>query len=120
MNKGYLKINVYGDSVANPVKNANITISKNGNIIFTTTTNENGQTEIIPLNTVNKSYSEEEQNEIRPYETYDVTVSSLGLTDTKIEGVQIFDGVTSIQDIYLTSIDENQDEDISEITPNTL
>lgn len=120
MAKGYLVVNVYSDSIANPVKNATVTISKEGTDIMTVTTNEDGQTEPITLDTVDKSYSEEEQHEIRPYETYDVLVTALGLTKTKIEGVQIFDGITSIQNIYLTSIDENPGEDISEITPNTL
>ncbi len=120
MAKGYLIVNVYSDSVANPIKNATVTVSKNGNDITTTTTNEDGQTNIIALDTVDKSYSEVEQHETRPYETYDVLVSALGLTNTRIEGVQIFDGITSIQNIYLTSIDENTGEDISEVTPNTL
>lgn len=120
MNKGYLKVNVYSDSVANPVRNATVTIYKNNEILYTTTTDENGQTSLITLDTVNKSYSEEEQFNVRPYETYDIVVSALGLTETRINGVQIFDGVTSMQDIYLTSIDENSNEDISDITPNTL
>ncbi len=120
MINGYLLINVYSDSIANPVKNATVTISKNGNIIMTTNTNENGQTELLTLETVSKNYSEEEQQTTRPYETYDVSVTALGLTPTTIEGVQIFDGITSIQNIYLTSIDENQNENVSEISPNTL
>ena len=120
MAKGYLKINVYNDTVANPVKNATVNILKNEQEIFTTTTNENGQTELITLDTVNKSYSEEEQYGTRPYETYDIVVTALGLTNTRLNGVQIFDGVTSIQDIYMTSIDDTQTEDIESITPNTL
>lgn len=120
MAKGYLMINVYSDSIANPVKNATITISKDGNDIINATTNEFGKTDLITLDTVDKKYSEEPQYEVRPYETYDILVKSLGLTDTKIEGVQIFDNITSIQNIYLTSIDENQEEDVSEISPNTL
>ena len=120
MAKGYLLVNVYGDTIANPIKNANVVVSKNGNNLVTTTTNENGQTEKITLDTIDKSYSENNQKEVRPYETYDVTVSALGLTETKIEGVQIFDGITSIQNIYLTSIDENPNEEVSEVTPNTL
>ncbi len=120
MAKGYLIVNVYSDTIANPVKNARVTISKNGRVITSTTTNENGQTEKISLDTVDKSYSEQDQKQTRPYETYDVTVTALGLTNTRIDGVQIFDGVTSIQNIYLTSIDENQGEDVSQIPPNTL
>lgn len=120
MAKGYLKVNVYNDTIANPIKNATVIISKNGEEIFRTMTNESGQTELISLDTVDKNYSEEEQYIIRPYETYDVLVTALGLTPTKIEEVQIFDGVTSMQDIYLTSIDENQEEEVSQLPPNTL
>lgn len=120
MAKGYLVVNVYSDSIANPVVGATVTISKDNNVIATTKTNEEGKTELITLDTVDKNYSEKEQYQVRPYETYDVMVKSLGLTETKIEGVQIFDGITSIQDVYMTSIDENQGEEISEISPNTL
>lgn len=120
MAKGNLIVNVYSDTIANPVKGAKVTISKNNDDIDTVFTNEDGKTNTISLDTVSKSYSEEEQYNTRPYETYDVLVESLGLTKTKIEGVQIFDGITSIQNIYLTSIDENQGEDISSVTPNTL
>ena len=120
MAKGYLVVNVYSDTIANPVKGATITISKNGTVITTEVTDEDGKAPQITLDTVDKSYSEEEQYNTRPYETYDVTVNALGLTPTRIEGVQILDGITSIQNIYLTSIDENQNEEVSTITPNTL
>lgn len=120
MAKGYLIVNVYSDTIANPVQNATVIVSKDGIDIITTSTDENGQTESIILDTVDKSFSEEEQYETRPYETYDVLVTALGLTTTKIEGVQIFDEVTSVQNIYLTSIDENPEQETSEITPNTL
>lgn len=120
MANGYLVVNVYSDTIANPVPNAMVTVSKNGVNLITEMTDEDGKTPPITLQTVDKSYSLEEQHEVRPYETYDVLVTALGLTPTKIEGVQIFDGVTSIQNIYLTSIDENQGEDTSTITPNTL
>lgn len=120
MAKGSLIVNVYSDTIANPVRGAQVNISKNGNIIDTVFTDENGETNIISLDTVDKSYSEVEQYNTRPYETYDITVNSLGLTETKIEGVQIFDGVTSIQNVYLTSIDENNNESVSEISSNTL
>ena len=120
MANGYLVVNVYSDTIANPVPNAMVTVSKNGVNLITDMTNEDGKTPPITLQTVDKSYSLEEQHEVRPYETYDVLVTALGLTPTKIAGVQIFDGVTSIQNIYLTSIDENQGEDTSTITPSTL
>ena len=72
MAKGYLIVNVYSDTIANPVENATVTISKNDKEIVAINTNEDGQTEKITLDTVDKSYSEEEQHETRTYETYDV------------------------------------------------
>ena len=120
MAKGYLKVNVYSDSIANPVKNATVQILKNGQELFITKTDENGGTPTIPLDTVDKSYSEEDQHEVRPYQTYDVVVTALGLTPTRINDVQIFDGITSMQDIYMTSVDDNQADAVSELPPNTL
>ncbi len=120
MAKGYLKVNVYSDTIANPVKNATVRVLKGTNEIARAVTDENGQTGEITLDTVDKSYSEEEQYEVRPYETYDLEVTALGLTPTTINGVQIFDGVTSIQDVYMTSIDENQEGTTEDISPNTL
>ena len=120
MINGYLIVNVYSDTIANPIQNARVTVSKNGVDLITKTTDEDGKTLPFTLETVDKIYSEKEQHEVRPYETYDVSVTALGLTPTTIEGVQIFDGVTSIQNIYLTSIDENQEGETSVITPNTL
>lgn len=120
MAKGYLLVNVYCDTIANPVEGAVVKVIKNNNEFVIEKTNEDGQTNKITLDTVDKSYSLEDQNLVRPYETYDVEVSALGLTPTKINGVQIFDGETSIQNIYVTSIDENSENVESTITPNTL
>ena len=79
MAKGNLKVNVYSGSIANPVKGASVVISNGVNDIAQYITNEDGQTELIELNTVDKKYSEEEQYKNRPYETYDVSVSSFHL-----------------------------------------
>ena len=120
MAKGFLKINVYGESIANPVKQATVIISKDEREILRTTTNSSGETEVLTLDTVSKDYSEEEQYEVRPYETYDITVYAFGLTPTTITGVQIFDGITSMQDVYMSSIDTNKNMVKENITPNSL
>lgn len=120
MAKGYLIVNVYSGTIANPVRNATVQVLKNGNIIKEIKTNEEGRTETVSLDTIDKSFSENDQQQTRPYETYDVLVNALGLTETRMEGVQIFDGITSIQNIYMTSLDENTKEDIEVIPPNTL
>ncbi len=120
MAKGSLVVDVYSGSIANPIRNATVQIFQNGKEIDTKFTDENGKTEAFLLDTVDQSYSQENQKETRPYETYDIKVSALGLTDTIVEGVPIFDGVTSMQSIYMTTVDENEKEDITELPPNTL
>lgn len=120
MINGYLEVHVYSGTVANPVSGAVVTILKNNEELFTTTTNEDGKTELFALPTVDKKYSLEEQYQTRSYETYDVLVTAIGLNDTKIEGVQIFENITSYQDIYLTSIDDGKKMVTEEIPPNNL
>lgn len=120
MRTGYLKVNVYNDSVANPIKNAIVIVSKDGQEVLRTKTDESGQTELISLDTVSKDLSEEEQHEIRPYETYDIEVRAFGLNKTMIKDIQIYEGVTGIQNVYLTSIDNNTGTDTINLPPNTL
>lgn len=120
MQEGYLIINVYSDTIANPISSAEVRILKEGRTLFTLTTNEDGKVGPITLDTVPVEYSLEKQDEVRPYEVYDIEVEALGLTPTKIEGVAIFPNITSLQNIYLTSIDEKEDETISKIDSNTL
>ena len=55
MNYGTLIINVYSGTVANPVGGAQVTILKNDEIINEVKTNENGQTPVVSLETVDKS-----------------------------------------------------------------
>ena len=120
MAKGKLLVKVYNGTIANPIEGALVRVLKDGIEYGRFMTNEDGITEEISLDTVDKMYSEEEQFNVRPYETYDVVVSAIGMNENTIEGVQIFDGVTSIQDVYLTSIDEGNYKEKSVITPNTL
>ena len=120
MVKGKLIVKVYNGTIANPVEGALVRVLKDGVEYGRYTTNIDGITEEISLDTVDKMYSEEEQFNVRPYETYDVVVSAIGLNENTIEGVQIFDGVTSLQEVYLTSIDDGINKEKSIITPNTL
>ena len=55
MASGNLKVNVYNGTIANPVKGASVTISKNGNVITEVKTDEFGSAGPITLETVSKS-----------------------------------------------------------------
>ena len=119
MKKGNLTVYVYASTIATPVVNAKVSVLKNSVIIKEGLTNEDGQVFFTNLETVDKIYSLNDQEEVRPYQTYNLLIEALGLTETRINGVQIFDGITSIQNVYLTSIDDEL-ETSKEVDENTL
>ena len=101
---GYLIVNVYVDNIAQPINRARVEVlGENINVY----TNSNGETPLIELMAPASIYSETPQTVIKPYATYDIRVSKDGLTPTIIENVQIFPKVTSTQNVFLTSINEN-------------
>ncbi len=102
MAKGFLYVNVYVDNIAQPLKNASVLISGNDTNI-NTTTNENGSTDLITLDTVDRKYTESFQTDIRPYYTYTVTVDMPMFDKVIVNNVQILDSETSIQNIFLSS-----------------
>ena len=102
MAKGYLIINVYADNIAQPVKNALVTI-KGKNYLQNFKTDENGKTITIELDAPDEKYSQTEQESTKPYSEYEVTAIKKGLQTTIIKGVEIFPNETSIQKIYMSS-----------------
>ncbi len=101
--EGYLKVNVYADDVSQPIEGAKVEIINTGK---TYETDENGQTGSINLETYPKENSLI-YNTPNPYKTYDIKVSKETMSSVIIKGIEIFEGIKSIQDVYLTSSDEN-------------
>lgn len=67
-----------------------------------TITDENGQTELIALPTVDKELSLDENNtEIMPYKNYNLVIEKDGFMKGEIIGVQIFENETSFQVVGL-------------------
>ncbi len=61
-------------------------------------TNENGQTDLIELPTVDRRLSLDENNtEILPYANYNLVIEKVGFMRGEIIGVQIFENQTSLQ-----------------------
>lgn len=120
MARGYLIVNVYTDNIALPVVGARVNIiSDNTNLELYT--DESGQTEKVELTAPDISYSEEEQTEVRPYNTYTVVVEKEGFTTARYEGVEVYPEETSRQDIYLSNESVSEVlEEVVEIDPPTL
>jgi len=102
VNKGYLIINVYADNIAQPVNEAEIEIRGNSTNIKIKTDNF-GKSEKIALDAPNKEYSLTPQTQVKPYSEYSIEVKKPGLKTVIIEGIEVFDGETSIQNVYLTN-----------------
>lgn len=101
MEKGYLIVSVYENNEVTPISDATV-IVRGDNYEESFTTDENGKTKTIELDAPLKIYSLTPQSKVRPYSVYEVTVSKPGYETTIINGVQIFSGETSLQNIYLT------------------
>ena len=112
MAKGFLVINAYTDNLAQPLKNVSIKITgESFESIYMT--DENGSTKVIELECIDKKYTEKYQTEIKPFNLYNLEVDVLGLVKTKINNIEIYDGVTSIQSVFLTA--KKEDNEIKEI-----
>lgn len=100
MEKGYLIVSVYADTIANPISDASVTVrGENYEQVFTT--GVNGKTITIELDAPLKIYSLTPQSEVRPYSIYQLEVSKPGYETTIINGVQVFPEETSLQDVFL-------------------
>ena len=98
---GGLKIQAYGGSIADPVSNALVTVFDNENTgLYTVYTDPDGETEILPLAAPTPAYSEAPEGE-QPYFTYNAEIRADGYIPLRIEGIQIFPDVISLQPAVL-------------------
>lgn len=98
---GNLIINVFNESLANPVSGAKVDIFENDKQIESLTTDISGQTETIELEAPPGELSLVPQEEERPFSTYDIRITAEGMETLTINGVEIFEGTTAIQDASL-------------------
>ena len=113
MQKGYLIIDVYLNTIGEPVEDAEVTIS-GINYEHTFRTDMNGQTSTIELNAPNKEFSLIPQNKVKPYSTYNVKVSKNGLNTVIIKNVEVFSEETSIQKVFLHKVSKTEIIDLPE------
>lgn len=106
-----------------PVANAFITIANPNepeNIIATVTTNEDGQTEDVTLQTPPFALSQTPGDE-RPYAIYYVEISAEGYEDVRIEGTEVFARSITVQPVRMNPVEEtNIAKDFIIIPPHTL
>lgn len=119
VNKALLRVNVFDSSEGMPLPDAKVEVfdqdEKTGEMI----SDISGNTPEFELETVNGGLSETpDENGIRPYSTYKLKVSREGFSDYVADGIQMFGGQNSYQNVIMTRTPENNGE--KRVFPHTL
>lgn len=64
-------------------------------------TNSSGQTPLQGLAAPNKELSQHYENEIQAFALYDATVTKNGFSQVVLEDIPVFDGVMSVQKVFM-------------------
>ncbi|MDE5678944.1 MAG: LysM peptidoglycan-binding domain-containing protein [Lachnospiraceae bacterium] len=106
---GYLSIQARTAHEAVPLSGVRIQILDDmGNTVYTLTTDESGETEAMPLETVDKSFSLNQYYSGMPYVNYSVLAQSAGFDSLLVSDIPIFDGETASLPISLIPMHETQ------------
>ena len=90
---GYLTIQARTAHEALPLPGVRVSVlDDEQNRIYELTTDENGETRRVPLETMDKSYSQNENFAGTPYVTYNVLAQAEGFETVVVSDIPIFDG----------------------------
>lgn len=109
---GFLKVITRTASEAMPLSNVTVTVSAivdgESRLFYTTTTNESGETERIPLPAPVQKL-EQQPNEIPLFQSYDVSIHYPGYFRMESRSVPIFAGITSLQKFAMIPLPQFSD-----------
>ena len=103
--QGTLQVRTYTAREATPVADALVLVLQEGQLVRQTLTDEDGLTELIPLDTVGRDLSLTEGT-ARPFTTYTLQITAEGYQPVISEDVPVFGGVTAIQNVGLIPLPE--------------
>lgn len=107
--EGYLTVRVYTSTAQLPIEDAVVSLSsasgEGTRYLATRLTDESGRTERITVSTPNTTESLQPGQGI-PYTVVDVTVESPEYERVLIEGLQIFPGIVTQQDVELLPLQD--------------
>lgn len=116
---GRLVVSVFEDNIAQPVKGANVNITgadTNINLV----TDESGRTDVIELEAPDILYTLEPQHEVRPFSTYNVTVTRYDLGASVVVGVQVYADIDSFQEVFFSTSQGNAGKNLTIISSPTI
>lgn len=122
MATGTLVINTTTGFDAIPVSNVSFAIlDKQGNVLHSGLTDENGVSDVFTLETPPPGLSGAPNPDgPRPYAVYDMWVGKPGFATINIIGVQVFPNIQSIQRVDMIPVVEGEDEEFTYIIPPPL
>ena len=123
VDNGTMKIQVTSTIGLTPVEDAKVTISYTGDpesMIEQLSTNAEGQSEILTLAAPPLEYSMEPEQLTQPYSEYTVEVEAEGYRPVSIEGVDVFSGELSLQNVRMEPLEVSEEMKNIVIPANTL
>lgn len=106
---GYLSIQARTANDAVPLEGISVKVlDDEGNTLYTLTTDENGETQTVPLETVDKSFSRNPYYSGTPYNNYNVLAQAAGFNNLYVSNIPIFDGETATLPLTLIPMQELQ------------
>lgn len=114
MSVGYIVVNVYTSRAQIPLKNAYVTVTSGKapevTLLGFRTTNENGTTESISIETPNVDLSlAPTQPDVQPFSTCNIRISHPEYYTTIINDVQVFANTQTLQEVELIPLEENSE-----------
>ena len=106
---GYLRVQARTAGEALPVGGAQVRIlDAEGNTLYRLLTDESGETEAVPLETLNRDFSLDPDFSGKPYAQYGVTVEAEGFDPAFVWEIPIYDGETASLPVSLYPLEEGQ------------
>ncbi len=106
---GYLLIQSRTAHDAVPLSGVQVRITDmDSNILYELTTDENGETPVIALNTIDKSFSQTPYYNELPFTSYSVLAKTPGFNSLFVSDIPIYDGETAVLPVVLTPMQQTQ------------
>ena len=115
---GYLTMQARTAHDALPLRGVQVSVlDDEQNRVYALTTDENGETRRVSLETVDKRYSQDENFTGTPYVTYNVLAQAEGFNSVYVSDIPIFDGESAVLPLVLIPMQGQQrDRTQTEIT----
>lgn len=115
MASGYLQVQARTAQNTIPLVGAQVRIlDDEGNTLYQLTTDESGETQVIALETVDRSFSQDPNYVGIPYSSYGVIVDAEGFRSASVTGIPIFDGELATLPVIMVPLQDQQTRQAAE------